>query len=130
MTERPVSRDRAVSLAAWLLVAASILVFALATTSLRRYFTWDEAVYYSQSGPFGVGTNGPRRYLPSRELGTAWLIEPFRALGLDLTAVRAAWLVLAIVLTVVVFAQLGRLGPRFGGEVTAFLFGTYWITGA
>jgi hypothetical protein len=87
-------------------------------------------VYYSQSGPIGDGVNEPAPYLPSRELGTAWLIEPFRGVGLGVEGVRIAWLTLAVALIVAAFREIGRFGPPWSGQIGAFLFGTYWITGA
>ena len=124
------STRRVLHCLAWGLVVASVVVFVLLTTSLDRYFEYDEAVFYSQSGPIGDGANSPASFAPSRELGTAYLIAPFRAVGLGVEQVRIAWLVLALAFMVAAFREIGRFAPPWSGEIGALLFGTFWITGA
>ncbi len=112
--------------AALVLVAWSLSLFG----GLERFFEWDEAVFWSQSGGF-AGNDAPMlRMVASRELGPPALIGFLRNLGLGLVGVRIAW---ATITVTALFGAAWRIEHHLGrwvGVSTAVLFGTSWLFSA
>ena len=113
----------------WVAIGVFLVLYTLLLTALSRYFEWDEAVYFSQSGPLPGAVTSPLYYSPSRELGTAVLAAVLRIpAGSSIVFLRLGWVIVSAIGIVLAFRQIGKLGPRWSGEIAALVFGTFWIT--
>lgn len=108
----------------------SVIVLYAATMTLPamdRFFTWDEAVFWSQSGGLDGAPAEPLVLVASRELGSSALIGILRVVENDLAEVRFLWASLAFL----VLLWGARRLIRHVGDKAALIFflvyGTHWL---
>lgn len=95
--------------------------------SMDRYFTWDEAVFYSQSGGLGGAYVDPMKLVASREIGSPALIGALRIVADGLADLRLLWAILTFLLLLLAARRLiAHIG---NGAALIFLgvYGSYWL---
>lgn len=112
----------------WATVTAVLALSALMTVSLSRFFEWDEAVFFGQSGGY-QGADAPAPALAaSREVGPALVIRVLRTFASDLAEVRFLWMAVSIALIVHAYRSLEKHVGRTTAIIACLTFGTFWIT--
>lgn len=108
----------------------SVIILYAATMilpAMDRFFTWDEAVFWSQSGGLDGTPAQPLKLVASRELGSPLLIRLLRYVESDLAEVRFLWASLAFLLLVFGAWRLARhIGDR-GALFALWVYGTHWL---
>lgn len=90
---------------------------------------WDESVFFSQSGDIVGVDSEPSGYSPSREPGTPLLIAGLRSIGLNLEAMRIAFMAIFIAATGLGF-YLMSLVLRWGAVIGFVAMVGHWISQA
>ena len=111
----------------WPISVVAIYAATVVLSSMDRFFTWDEAVFWSQSGGFDGTSVEPAPLVASRELGSSLLIGLLRLVENDLAEVRFLWATLAFFLLVWGARRLVRyIGDR-GALIFLWVYGTHWL---
>jgi hypothetical protein len=114
----------------WTALVAVTYVLTMTLPSMGRYFTWDEAVFFSQSGGLSGAQASPLPLVASRELGSSALLGVLRTFADSYVEVRIIWATLAFALLVL---GARRLIPHIGNlaaGVFMLTYGTFWLVWA
>ncbi len=113
--------------AAWPIMTGALLGLAVTTMAIGRYFSWDEAVFFSQSGGLDGSRTAPLTLVASRGLGSPFLIRVIRVFVDGLAGVRLVWAVITVSLLVFGARRLRRhVGDR-GALLFLGVYGTFWL---
>ncbi len=115
---------------AWLVAMGVVALSLIQFGGLERFFEWDEAVFWSQSGGYAGNEAPVLLMVASREWGPAALIGFFRNFGLGLVGVRIAWATITVVVLFLAAWRIERHLGRWVGVTTAVVFGTSWLFSA
>jgi hypothetical protein len=116
--------------AAWPIMTGALLGLAVTTMAIGRYFTWDEAVFFSQSGGLDGSRTPPLPLAASRGLGSPFLIRAIRVFVDGLAGVRLVWATVTVLLLVFAARRLRRhIGDR-GALLFLGVYGTFWLVWA
>lgn len=112
----------------WYGLGALLVAMMLTLVSFNRFFEFDEAVVFSQTGGF-AGNDAPARHMAaSRELGPVVLIDVIRRATVDLAGVRLLWAAVTVGCIIAAFRAVGRQFGTVTGLIAGLLFGTFWVT--
>lgn len=111
----------------WPITVIVLYAATMTLPAMGRFFIWDEAVFWSQSGGLdGVGTQ-PLELVASRELGSPALIRLLRFVESDLAEVRYLWAALTFLLLVFGARRLiSHVGDR-GSLLFMWVYGSHWL---
>jgi len=112
---------------AWPAMTVVLLGLAVTMPTIDRYLTWDEAVFFSQSGGLDGSIAEPLQLVASRGLGSPFLIRVLRQFIDSLPELRLAWATMTVLLLVFGARRLRRhIGDR-GALVFLGVYGTFWL---
>lgn len=111
----------------WPLSIVALYAATMILPAMDRFFTWDEAVFWSQSGGLDGASADPMTLVASRELGSSVLLGLLRIVEDGIAEVRFLWATLAFLLLVLGARRLmGHIGDR-GALIFLWAYGSHWL---
>lgn len=111
----------------WFWIGTSVYLLTILSPSLDRFLTWDEAVFYSQSGGLDGVSARQRHLVASRELGSSALIALLRLISHGLASLRLVWASLTYALLLLSARRLRRHIGDTGALTFLVVYGTFWL---